>query len=56
MPKFSMKDVDKQMEEIRARHRQPKSQVAGGGLLDKFREITAKRKAGPGAVVPPVTR
>lgn len=31
------------------------SKSAGQGLADKFRDITAKRKAEPGAVVPPVT-
>ena len=48
MAKFSIKDVDKQIEEIRARHR---PQVAGGGLLTKFKEIANERKAG---VTPPV--
>ena len=47
MPKFTMKDVDKQIEEIRARH---KPQV-GGDLLTQFRDIAKKRKTG---VTPPV--
>ncbi len=53
MPKFTMKDVDKQIEEIRARHRQPKPQV-GSDLLTKFREVANKRKVG--VVVPPAVK
>lgn len=49
MPKFTIKDVDKQIEEIRARHR-PKPQ---SDLLTKFKEVANKRKAG---VTPPVIK
>lgn len=54
MAKFTMKDVDKQVEEIRARHR-TKPQVEGD-MLTKFRDVTKKRKVGTGAEVPPITQ
>ena len=51
MAKFTIEDHEKRMRELL----KPTPQVAGGDLLTKFRDITKKRKAGAGAVVPPVT-
>jgi len=42
-----MKDVDKQIEEVRARHK-----PAGNDMMTKFKDVAKKRKVG--GIVPPV--
>ena len=51
MPKFTIEEHEKNMRELL----KPKPPVAGSDLLTRFRDIAKKRKAGAGAVVPPVT-
>ena len=42
MPKFTIEDVDKQIDEIRERHRQPK-QLKGRDLLSRLLETRRGR-------------
>jgi len=49
MPKFAMEDVDKRIEEIRLKYRQPKG--TSSSLIAKFREI-AKRRRGSAPSLP----
>jgi len=51
MPKFTIETHEKRMRDLL----KPKPQVAGSELLNKFREIAKKRKAGTGAEMKPVT-
>lgn len=42
MPEFSMEDVDKRIEEIRTKYRQPKTTPIS--LIERLREVAQRRR------------